>query len=323
MLKLSIIIPVFNVEKYIEKCIISCCTQNIPKNEYEIIIINDGSTDNSLNILNHLSLEIPNITIFSQINKGLSAARNQGLLIAKGEYVWFIDSDDWIIHNCLKTVCELCYNNKLDVLAINAANAPSDNSLKRIRLNNCNSNIIDGKKYLLENNIQLCAPFYIIKRSLLIEKNLLFFEGILHEDIEYTPRLLYYTDRLLFLDKILYFVYQNPNSITRSINPKKSFDLIIVCSKLSEFSDKIEIRYKIKISNIISTAINNALFNSYKMDKSTIYLLNNVLYENKKIFYHLISSSLIKYKIEGILFLMIPKQYTKIYSLMRLFIKNN
>lgn len=322
MLKLSIIIPVFNVEKYIDNCITSCCKQNLPKNEYEIIVINDGSTDNSLNIINNLSQKIPNITIISQKNKGLSAARNQGLSIAKGEYVWFIDSDDWIKHNCLKTICELCLNNKLDVLAINAANAPTDNSLKRIRINNCNSNIVNGKKYLLESNIQLCAPFYIIKRSLLIEKNLLFFDGILHEDIEYTPRLLYQANRLLFLDKILYYVYQNPNSITRSINPKKSFDLITVCSKLSEFSDKIEVTYKIRISDIISTSINNALFNSYKMDKSTIYLLNKALYENKKIFYHLISSSLIKYKIEGILFLMIPKQYTKIYSLMRLFIKN-
>ena len=99
-MKLSIIIPMYNVEPYIEKCLLSCLNQNIPHADYEIIVVNDGSPDGSLGIARRIASTVDNMLIVSQENGGLSAARNKGLSYAKGEYVWFVDSDDWIEENC-------------------------------------------------------------------------------------------------------------------------------------------------------------------------------------------------------------------------------
>ena len=103
-LKLSIIIPVYNVEKYIEVCIESLYKQNISEDEFEVILINDGSTDNSLSILQRFEIQHTNITVISQRNQGLSVTRNNGIKAAKGEYILFVDSDDLIIKNSLKTL---------------------------------------------------------------------------------------------------------------------------------------------------------------------------------------------------------------------------
>lgn len=92
-IKISIIIPVYNVEKYIEECLISVLNQTMK--EIEIICINDGSTDNSLKILNNYKNKNENIRIVNQENSGLSNARNVGLSLAKGEYIFFLDSDDF------------------------------------------------------------------------------------------------------------------------------------------------------------------------------------------------------------------------------------
>ncbi|MDC9723357.1 MAG: glycosyltransferase family 2 protein [Urechidicola sp.] len=101
---LSIVIPVYNVEEYIEKCLVSCSNQDISKNDYELIVVNDGSPDKSLEICERLLPSIENMTIVSQENRDLSGARNTGLKYAKGNYVWFVDSDDWLEENCLDEI---------------------------------------------------------------------------------------------------------------------------------------------------------------------------------------------------------------------------
>lgn len=102
-MKLSIIIPVYNVEEYVSCTIDSCLDQDIDKSEYEIICVNDGSTDHSLEILEKYT-DIPNVRIITQINSGVSVARNRGIQEAKGDYLWFIDSDDFIIKNCIPQI---------------------------------------------------------------------------------------------------------------------------------------------------------------------------------------------------------------------------
>ena len=116
MLKLSIIIPVYNVEKYIEKCLVNCAQQDCCTDSYEIIVVNDGTKDNSLAIAEDVARRYDNIYITSQLNAGLSEARNKGLSLAKGEYVWFVDSDDWIDTNCLTDIMK--YLTGIDVLAM-------------------------------------------------------------------------------------------------------------------------------------------------------------------------------------------------------------
>ena len=93
-MKLSIIIPVYNVEKFITRCLHSCVSQNLSINEFEIVVVNDGTRDNSMKFVSQFAEEYSNISIINQENKGLSAARNRGLSVAKGDYVWFVDSDE-------------------------------------------------------------------------------------------------------------------------------------------------------------------------------------------------------------------------------------
>ena len=114
-MKLSIIVPMYNVELYIEKCLLSCLNQDLPASDYEIIVVNDGSPDSSLAIAERIASLYDNLTIVSQKNAGLSAARNKALSLAKGKYVWFVDSDDRIQENCLRYILDECYNNGLDL----------------------------------------------------------------------------------------------------------------------------------------------------------------------------------------------------------------
>ena len=115
---LSIIVPIYNVEKYVEKCIRSCEAQDISKEDYEIVVINDGSPDNSLKIVERIADEFPNIKIISQPNKGLSAARNTGMRNASGDYYMFVDSDEWIAEKWLGKICSKLRTEQPDALAI-------------------------------------------------------------------------------------------------------------------------------------------------------------------------------------------------------------
>lgn len=102
----SIIIPVYNAAGYVSKCLDSLLEQDIDKSRYEIICINDGSTDNSLAVLNRYAQQHHNITVIDKSNSGVSATRNLGLEKASGKYVWFVDADDWVAKNCFGTFAQ-------------------------------------------------------------------------------------------------------------------------------------------------------------------------------------------------------------------------
>jgi glycosyltransferase involved in cell wall biosynthesis len=119
MVKLSIIIPIYNVELYIAKCLDSVLRQDIDSDEYEIICINDGSPDNSKDVAMRFAAKYSNIIFIDQENQGVSVARNRGLEIAKGDYIAFVDPDDMIYENSLKPVLERAYKDNIDVLYLN------------------------------------------------------------------------------------------------------------------------------------------------------------------------------------------------------------
>ena len=115
-MKLSIIIPVYNVEKYVLRCLDSCYRQDLPESDYEVICVDDGSTDNSSSLIETFAKKHNNIVVLHQSNAGQSAARNYGLKKAKGDYIWFIDSDDWIQPNVIKRLLIQAYQENLDTL---------------------------------------------------------------------------------------------------------------------------------------------------------------------------------------------------------------
>lgn len=315
MIKISLVIPVYNVEKYLEKCLNSCVNQDIPIDEYEIIIVNDGTKDNSLNIANEFEQKYSNIKVYSQENQGLSATRNRGLFLANGEYVWFIDSDDWIERNCLKSVIEEIQGN--DLLVMGYIEAYDDESRNKV-ISYKNHNLRNGKQLLSERFFPQ-AQMYIYRRTFLLESNLKFFEGIYHEDTEFTPRMLYFADKIKILNEPIYYFYKRPNSITTSSNPKKAFDCIIVAKSLSVFSENIDKNLKTQYNNLISLYLNNSLYNTFVMTKEKKNELNLFICEHKYLFKHLIRSNRLKYIMEGILFRIFPKKTVQVYQIIQKF----
>ena len=116
MLKLSIIVPVYKVEKYIRSCIESIFMQGLDDEEFEIIIINDGTPDNSMGVIEDIINQHKNIKVINQENQGLSVARNKGIVAARGEYILMSDSDDLLIYNSLKPLLEKALESKADLV---------------------------------------------------------------------------------------------------------------------------------------------------------------------------------------------------------------
>ena len=316
MVKLSIIIPVYNVEKYLEKCLQSCLSQDIPHDEYEIIVVNDGSPDSSLAIAERIAKSATNITIITQENGGLSAARNTGMSVAKGEYIWFVDSDDWIETNCLKQLTNTLYNDKLDALVINGIrviNGANRKNPPRV----FTDKILSGKEYLKGTTVNCAAVITIYKREILSKFKLKFKKGILHEDAEFTPRAYYYFERIAVKNYHFYYNLLNPTSITQKVNPKKGFDLIGVACSLFAFQQGIKGEDNSYYNKYIASVLNQALNNAVIMDKNNKSVFLNEIVKHKYLFNSLIKTEGIIYKIEGLLFRLFPKQCINMYKLLK------
>lgn len=238
-LKLSIIIPVYNVEKYLAKCLDSVLVGNAFTGQ--IICVNDGSTDNSLTILEQYAKQYPNVEIITQPNAGLSAARNAGISAARGEYVCFLDSDDYWEPNALNGLLEQIERDNLDVLRFKYQNVNEkyeiylpykrDNRLD----NDYSEEPTDGVSFLNERmNMQCYAVMFIVKRDLIYsnqssvvsdqylgETNILFTPGIYFEDTDWTPRMLVKAKRVASTETVVYNYLMREGSITNAVNRSK------------------------------------------------------------------------------------------------------
>lgn len=315
---LSIIIPVYNVEKYVERCLKSCMTQDIPLSDYELVIVNDGSKDRSLGIVTGFAKNYPNIRIISQENAGLSAARNAGLDIASGEFVMFLDSDDRIASDSLGRLVGQLVNESPDVLVFRAAD-DVDGEIVNRHSYPCSAPT-SGRKYL-ELGVDYCnnVTFSIWRRKFLTSNGLKFFRGIYHEDTELAPRAFYLAEKVSYSNDVVYYVTANPSSITRSFNPKRSFDLIeVVCPHLSQYSESVDAGYKVLFDDIISVCVNNALLNIVTLPSDDRRRLNAAIFNHRDLFSHLASGSKKKYRLEARLFGIFPRHTVQIYKLLQL-----
>ena len=219
---LSIIIPVYNVEKYIMKCVYSIIEQAKTlkvENAVEILIVNDGTPDDSINIITDYIRCYDFVKVITQENKGLSAARNLGLNNAKGKYVWFFDSDDYLNENSLGLIVRNL-DKDFDLYVIGKKSVDEEN------------NVLDTYVFrnapkllkLLQDN-QFMVQLYIVRRQILFDNQILFYEGIYHEDVEFTPRMLCYIKRYCIIDKLVYCYLKRVGSITMGngmvYNPKR------------------------------------------------------------------------------------------------------
>ena len=261
MLNLSIIIPVYNVEVYLQRCVESVENQDIPHSDYEVVLVNDGSTDRSAEICSALVEKYANIKLISKENGGLSSARNAGLEVAKGEYVMFVDSDDYIYPNVLKCLLDCCKTNNLDVCHFYYNVADTNDKTTRAVSPFGYNKVLSGEEvfncYMIGS---ACAN--IVRSSILRDHDLQFCVGIIHEDVEFMTRLLCYVNRLMVVDMDVYHYTFNPNSLWRAMRPEKKrqelLDSLKVCELQQQFASTqkdINSFFKDCILHIVSTDV--------------------------------------------------------------------
>lgn len=320
-LRLSIIIPAYNSGKYIKKCLYSCLNQDISHDDYEIIVVDDGSTDNTKAIVLSIKEKYNNIIYIYQENAAQGAARNNGLSKAQGKYIWFVDSDDWIAENCLSNIIQNLESGELTAVLVGHATQHPHYLDKWEKLDE--NKVVSGKDLLAAHKLFISPTYGIWKKHHLTNYNLTFKEKLFHEDTEFYPRLFYNAQRIGFISQIYYFVYANPNSTTRGINPKRSFDMIKVISYLNDFKEKIsENRIKSFLTDYICININAALYNTFSFDKTSQDNFSQYLYQNRTLLKSLRYSSRLKYRMEGILFSLFPKNIIFIYKCLQFFNEN-
>lgn len=316
-MNLSIIIPVYNTERYVEQCLMSCLEQDMTSNEYEIVVVNDGTKDNSMSIVERIADNNKNIRIVSQENKGLSAARNTGLDHAQGKYVWFVDSDDWIERNCLAPMVEKLERDNLEGL-VHAGVRYSDGKTTQGVEVSYSDEVMSGRELLSRHTINCAAVKTIYKREFLEQHGLRFMEGIYHEDHEFTPRAYYFIKRIEFTNSHVYYNRLTPGSITQKPNPKKAFDLIKVAQSLYAFKQTHDTTAVGKaFDNLIAAAVNQSLSNSSYMNDDDKRRLNKELAQNSYLLDAFAHSNGVKYRIEGLLFKLFPKSIVKTYNLIK------
>ena len=250
---ISIVVPVYNVEAYLLRCLESF--QGCGVSDFEIICVNDGSTDNSREILAESEERFPKMKVIDRENGGLSAARNTGLKEAKGDYVVFVDSDDWVEPTMLSrlvdeangedVVCFACRrtdNEKFDVLEIEQGNG----------WDYFNRHALEHREVPF-----VCVWQRCYRRQFLLDNDLWFREGILHEDNQFTPRACLKAQSIKVIPDVLYNYRIRPGSImtTRGLRSKES--LVLIANELSALFEKE--------GNIEKTVINQVLTQCYQM----------------------------------------------------------
>lgn len=311
---ISIIIPVYNVEKYLKRCIDSILNQTFK--EFELILVNDGSTDNCGKICNMYKRKDKRISVIHKKNSGLSSARNVGLDLAKGKYIAFVDSDDYINKN----MYEILYSNLIKTDAdISICNFQYVNDTSIININQS----IDNYGYLIFNNIEALNELYlenyvnmVVAWNKLYKKELFedlrYAEGRIHEDEFIIHELLYKSKKIVCTNAELYYYLKRQGSITQfDFNLKKLDAVYAFKERIEFFREKklIELQFKAQQKYIYSFFLNyyKAKINLDNCNKELIKLKNDY---NRNLIFVLINPYFIwREKVLFILFFINPKFY--------------
>lgn len=222
---LSIIIPVYNVEKYLARCLDSILNQNI--SNYEIILVDDGSKDKSGDICDEYSTKYRNVNTYHKENGGASDARNYGIKKATGDYIWFIDSDDYIDDDCLGKIIDIMKNKESDVIICQSKIAEDNKSIRDECSYTIKKGMYDSHQFMLElkrnpKSVIFCPQCYIVSKHFLKKHNLLFYKGIIYEDELWIPQLLINANKIYYSGLNIYYHYMHSASVMHSTKKEKS-----------------------------------------------------------------------------------------------------
>lgn len=226
MIKLSIIVPIYGVEQYLRKCVDSILNQDISSSEYEIILVDDGGHDKCPQICDEYAVAHKNIRVLHRENGGLSAARNSGIEVAHGEYIMFVDSDDYIEPNVLSGMLMQIERDNLDVLRYRLQYVNPQYEVYNpyrsdpFKGNDYSEVPTDGVSFLNSRMSTACYAWaFVLKRELL--EGCIFTSGIYFEDTDWTPRMLCKAKRVASTNTIVYYYLQREGSITNAVNRSK------------------------------------------------------------------------------------------------------
>lgn len=312
--KVSIIVPIYNVEKYIERCIKSLISQTY--RDIEILLINDGSLDDSKNICERYEKIDKRIKLYNKENGGLSDARNYGLKRATGEYILFVDSDDYIESDAVEVLIAEMQKDNLDIVAGNAVLEADGEDKKYLDITKHDDNkVTNGLEYYvssIETDCFQASPWVYMYKSEIILKNNLFFEkGILHEDEEWTPRIMIKVKRVKYINFVFYhYTVSRENSIMNSKDKTKNMvDLFNTYKKLEKIFNETE------ASKEQHKKMNDYLCRGY-INACVLEPVDQKVY-NENVDYKFIfrNAKKLKTKIKLLIFLISKKLYRKLKSM--------
>lgn len=258
----SIVIPAYNVERYIKECLdsVPAAMKQSDFERTEIVVVDDGSTDGTGRIAEECAARFPNLRVINQANAGVSSARNSGIRAAAGKYIIFADADDYFAPNALSTVYDyLRGNSGVDVLEYDFY------KLRNEKMKARRGNFIPpaGKgQDIFRMWDKASLPYHVvwtraIARELLLSRDLYFYEGILHEDEEWVPRVFAYAQKAAYLPVPVYVYRTNrEGSIMSTVDNKHSYDLLKVIDSLTafdrdnNFSEEYSFALKRRISSL-------------------------------------------------------------------------
>ena len=319
MPKISIIVPVYKVEKYIEQCIDSILNQTFK--DFELILVDDGSPDKCPEICDKYALKDERIKVIHKSNGGLSSARNAGIDIATGDYIGFVDSDDFVHHKMYETLYNYALEYNADISICNYIKFTSEDKPKDISNINKLINIqeysnIQALSQLYSENLGLfwgpCQKLY--KRNLF--NNIRFENGRVYEDRLICHRLLYEADKIIYIPQDFYYYRQREGSIVHSVFENKYLDLVYAYRDTMIFFEDINLDLKYKAQDEYIYMV----FEYYKRIKNELNEpkseLKSIRLDFKKVINLLLKSKShsIKEKISWIMFIYMPFLYEMVIN---------
>ena len=314
---LSIIIPVYNVEKYIRTCIKSVFRQGIDENRFEVIIVNDGTPDRSIEVIADIVKEHKNTIITEQQNQGLSVARNNGIEKASGEYILWVDSDDLLIDNSLSYLLDKAISSKADLVVADFVKMTNEQIAqlqdKPLQQKDGRTQEKTGKELHTQDlNPYSCHVWRTLyKREFLNKNNLRFIPNIYFEDIPFTHQCYIEADLCLKVNWLLNIYRKGIVSITSTFNKKKAFDYCLAISKTWELTKEESLNEQqiMKIQNDTFIHYSMLIYSLTSCQTITRAEKTDVLYHLKKLIPDLSFNNSEKQRIVTFLYKRIPSVY--------------